>query len=129
VVLYVVWRRPVVYAGSLVNDLVCCGVNISSQFPLTANIRAMIVVFVDADLRVRYTVEVRLIPSRPKGCRISAVFSFFGGMQHHVTPTYLRNTAKSKYGTKTSSFSTLTLGDFSCRILAVFLEPEICSTL
>ncbi len=40
----------------LVNDLVCCSVNISSQFPLllTADIHAMIVVFVDADLRVRY---------------------------------------------------------------------------
>jgi hypothetical protein len=43
-----------VYTGSLVNDPVWCGVNISSQFLLPADIRAMIVVFVDADLRLRY---------------------------------------------------------------------------
>jgi hypothetical protein len=47
VVLCVVWRRQ----GSpdamvLVNDSVCCGVNIGRQFPLTADILAMVVVFV-----------------------------------------------------------------------------------
>jgi hypothetical protein len=62
--------------------------------------------------------------SRRKGCCILAVFSFFGGMQRHVTSTYLRNTAKLKYGTKTSSFSTPILGGFSCRILVVFLERK-----
>jgi hypothetical protein len=30
----------------LVNDLVCCGANIGRQFPLTADIHAMVVVFV-----------------------------------------------------------------------------------
>jgi hypothetical protein len=67
---------------------------------------------------------VRLVLSRPEGCRICAVFSFFGGIQRHLTSTYLRNTAKSKYSTKTSSFSTPILGGFSCRILAVFLERK-----
>jgi hypothetical protein len=37
-----------------VNDPVCCGVNISSQFPLTVDILAMVVVFVDADFCGRY---------------------------------------------------------------------------
>jgi hypothetical protein len=56
VVLCVVWRRPgesrrsdfaiAVFAMVLVNDSVCCGVNISRQFPLTADICAMVVVFV-----------------------------------------------------------------------------------
>jgi hypothetical protein len=35
-----------------VNDLVCCGVNISRQFPLKAKICAMVVVFIDVCLRV-----------------------------------------------------------------------------
>jgi hypothetical protein len=30
----------------LVNDSACCGVNIGHQFPLMADIRAMVVVFV-----------------------------------------------------------------------------------
>jgi hypothetical protein len=36
----------------LVNDSVCCGVNIGRQFPLTADIRAMVVVFVGVCSRV-----------------------------------------------------------------------------
>ena len=55
-VLCVVWCRPgesrrrdcaiAVSAMMLVNDSVCCGINIGRQFPLTADIRAMVVVFV-----------------------------------------------------------------------------------
>ena len=41
-----------------------------------------------------------------------------------MTSAYLRNTAKSKYGTKTSSFSTPNLGGFQRRILDVFLERK-----
>ena len=50
----------------------------------------------------------------------------FRGNAAHMTSIYLRNTAKSKYGTKTSSFFTPILGGFSCRILVVFLERK-CS--
>ena len=59
VMLCVVWRCPgdprrrdcaiAVSAVVLVNDLVHCGVNIGRQFPLTADILAMVVVFVDVD--------------------------------------------------------------------------------
>ena len=62
VVLCVVWRRPgesrrhdcaiAVSAMVLVNDSVCCGVNIGRQFPLKANICAMVVVFADVCSRV-----------------------------------------------------------------------------
>ena len=55
-VLCVVWHRPgesrcrncaiAVSAMVLVNDSVCCGVKIGRQFPLTADIHAMVVVFV-----------------------------------------------------------------------------------
>jgi hypothetical protein len=61
-VLCVVWRHPGEYRRGdcaialsvmvLVNNLVCCGVNISRQFPLKAKICAMIVVFIDVCLRV-----------------------------------------------------------------------------
>jgi putative effector of murein hydrolase LrgA (UPF0299 family) len=69
VVLCVVWRCPgdsrrrdcaiAVSAVVMVNDLVGCGVNIGRQFPLTANIRAMVVVFVVVDLRVLTVVDVK----------------------------------------------------------------------
>ena len=36
----------------LVNDLVCCDINIVRLFPLTADIRAMIVVFIDFCLHI-----------------------------------------------------------------------------
>ena len=62
VVLCVVWRRQresrrrvcaiAVSAMVLVNDSVCCGVNIGRQFPLTADIRAMVDVFVGVCSRV-----------------------------------------------------------------------------
>jgi hypothetical protein len=38
-------------------DLVCCGVNIGRQFPLTADIHAIVVVFVDTCLRVSMWVK------------------------------------------------------------------------
>ena len=62
VVLCVVWHRPgesrcrdcaiAVSAMVLVNDSVCCGVNIRRQFLLTADICAMVVVFVGVCSRV-----------------------------------------------------------------------------
>jgi hypothetical protein len=36
----------------LVNNSECCGINVGCQFPLTVDIRAMVVVFVDVCSRV-----------------------------------------------------------------------------
>ena len=43
----------------MVNDLLGCGVNIGRQFPLTANIRVMVVVIIVVDLCVLTMVDVK----------------------------------------------------------------------
>jgi hypothetical protein len=65
----------------LVNDSVCCGANIGRQFPLTADIRAMVVVFVDVDLRVR---TVGNGGRRKKG-QFEPIFTLIAGLKAQRT--------------------------------------------
>ncbi len=76
VVLCVVWHRPgesrrrdcaiAVSAMMLVNDSVCCGINIGRQFPLTADFRAIVVVFVGVCSRVGKWVGKGVVCRRKK---------------------------------------------------------------
>jgi len=55
-------------------------------------------------MKICVPIELRLVLSRPEGCHICAVYSFFGGIQRHVASITTENTANQNTAPKPSLF-------------------------